>query len=98
MFSPTSLGLDTEPAPAWSQLARWAPHTHGPACSSLPTPLAKDARRGGLTLDALERRLANSRTGPDLNEVLGGPANPEFVEWLMGFPAGWSDVQPSATP
>ena len=24
--------------------------------------------------------------------------NPEFVEWLMGFPPGWTDCEPSETP
>jgi hypothetical protein len=27
-----------------------------------------------------------------------GPLNPTWLEWLMGFPAGWTDVEPSATP
>lgn len=28
----------------------------------------------------------------------GGPLNPEWVEWLMGFPAGWTDCQDSEKP
>ena len=24
----------------------------------------------------------------------GGPLNPEFVEWLMGWPIGWTDSEP----
>jgi len=83
-----------EPAPAWSQLARWAPHTHVSACSFWPTPVAKDGARGGLTEEALHRRLSDSQTGVSLNEAVGGPANPEWVEWLMGFPMGWTDVEP----
>jgi hypothetical protein len=51
-----------------------------------------------MTPEALERRVANSRTGPRLGEVLGGPPNPEWVEWLMGFPVGWTDLEPSGTP
>ena len=47
MFSATSLGLDTEPAPATSQLARWAPHIHDDDCSQWPTPRASDADKGG---------------------------------------------------
>lgn len=31
-------------------------------------------------------------TGTDVN----GQLNPEWVEWLMGFPAGWSELEPSA--
>ena len=28
----------------------------------------------------------------------GGALNPTWVEWLMGFPLGWTDCAPSATP
>ena len=28
----------------------------------------------------------------------GGDANPEWIEVLMGFPVGWTDVTASATP
>lgn len=31
-------------------------------------------------------------TGTDVN----GQLNPEWLEWLMGFPAGWSELEPSA--
>lgn len=31
-------------------------------------------------------------TGTDVN----GQLNPEWAEWLMGFPAGWSELEPSA--
>src|ERR1043165_3463925 len=43
---PTLHRLATKPGPALSALARWAPHTHGPGCSSWPTPKASDAGRG----------------------------------------------------
>jgi hypothetical protein len=33
----------------------------------------------------------------DLQET-GGSLNPTWVEWLMGFPLGWTDLGPSATP
>lgn len=29
---------------------------------------------------------------------LGGSLNPEWVEWLMGYPPGWTDCGPSETP
>jgi hypothetical protein len=31
-------------------------------------------------------------------DELNGQLNPEFVEWLMGFPLGWTVCEPSATP
>lgn len=27
-----------------------------------------------------------------------GPIAPQFVEWLMNFPTGWTDCEPSETP
>ena len=50
----------------------------------------------------------NSRPG-NLNEKVakddkkewvenGGSLNPEWVEWLMGYPKGWTDLKPSETP
>jgi hypothetical protein len=27
-----------------------------------------------------------------------GPTNPEWLGWLMGFPAGWTDTEPSVMP
>lgn len=98
LSSLTSDLSDIAPEPATSRLARWAHHTHVSACSYWPTPKAKDGARGGLSLPALERRMAKSKTSVDLGDALGGPPNPEWVEWLMGFPAGWTDVEPSETP
>jgi hypothetical protein len=28
-------------------------------------------------------------------EKLGGKLNPEFVEFLMGYPMGWTKIEPS---
>ncbi len=28
----------------------------------------------------------------------GGQLNPTWVEWLIGFPIGWSDLKDSETP
>lgn len=30
----------------------------------------------------------------NLGEVVGGPLNPPWVEWLMGWPLGWTDLKP----
>lgn len=34
----------------------------------------------------------------ELNSVVGGLLNPMWVEWLMGFPLGWTDLNASETP
>lgn len=33
-----------------------------------------------------------------LSMVAGGPLNPVWVEWLQGFPSGWTDLKPSEIP
>jgi hypothetical protein len=30
--------------------------------------------------------------GPSLDVVAGGQLNPNWVEWLMGLPIGWTDL------
>lgn len=98
--SSTETLFDWDTGTAWGgpPLVRWVRHTCGVDCSVWPTPVAKDGARGGLSPEAKARRESNAKTGLSLPEVLGGPSNPEFVEWLMGFPAGWTDVEPSETP
>lgn len=34
---------------------------------------------------------------PQLPEVCGGTLNPDWVEWLMGWPIGWTDLEPLET-
>jgi hypothetical protein len=41
----------------------------------------------------LENKVASS--DPSL---VGGRLNPTWVEWLMGFPLGWTDLEDSETP
>ncbi len=36
--------------------------------------------------------------GKSLAAEVGGPLNPEFVEWLMGFPLEWTALSPSEMP
>lgn len=50
----------------------------------LPTPLATDAKNNGGP--GQQRRHT-----PQLGAVVGGALNPNWVEWLMGWPLGWTD-------
>jgi len=62
-----------------------------------PTPMArtKGGRGGGRGKGSISRG-----GGLMLDNVLGGKPNPTFVEWLMGYPLGWTtlDSPLSATP
>lgn len=51
----------------------------------LPTPTVNDAKNNG-------NSASQHRHTPPLNAVAGGSLNPEWIEWLMGFPAGWTEV------
>jgi hypothetical protein len=52
------------------------------------TQTARDWRSGKASQATMER---NSRP---LSEQIGGSLNPTWVEWLMGWPLGWTDLKP----
>ena len=39
-------------------------------------------------------REATGRKTGYLSETISGSLNPAWVEWLMGFPPGWTDLKP----
>lgn len=55
------------------------------------TPMARDWRSGKVSEETMAR---NSRP---LSEQVGGSLNPTWVEWLMGWPLGWTDLKPLET-
>jgi len=61
-----------------------------------PTPVARDYKDTG-TKESLTKAF-NKRDSPGLaltiGAQLGGQLNPTFVEWVMGFPLGWTDLKP----
>lgn len=57
----------------------------------LPTMTAQDAKNNG------PKSQMEGNSLP-LNAIVGGPLNPDWCEWLMGFPIGWTDCAASAMP
>ena len=64
-----------------------------------PTPNASDANKW--SNQTLAERIAkkqqvrlNTAVSPEGGN--GGQLNPEWVEWLMGWPQGWTDLKPLA--
>jgi hypothetical protein len=54
------------------------------------TPQARDFRTGQAS------RWENPERTRNLNDQIGGQLNPNWVEWLMGWPIGWTDCGASA--
>jgi len=65
-----------------------------------PTPRANNAmaedvstiRERGVDKGRLEERVAQHEEAKG-----GGQLNPNWVEWLMGWPIGWTDLKPLET-
>jgi hypothetical protein len=65
----------------------WPTPTKSDHKGSGPTMMRSDGKMRGDRLDyATERNLDGTPTG--------GQLNPTWVEWLMGWPLGWTDLKP----
>lgn len=67
---------------------RGNPTLRGAANGLLPTPTKSDGSGGPGS--------SGRDGGENLRTAAGGPLNPEFVEWMMGFPQGWTSLHPPA--
>lgn len=91
------------PTPRASDGAHGGPNQRGSmgdlalpgAVAKYPTPCARDYRTGDRP-DS--KRARNDYHTPQLNDVVapGGQLNPTWVEWLMGYPCGWTVCEPWA--
>ncbi len=72
----------------------------------------RKSREGGTLIEAVSQRTtwatptvhgnynragASAKSGDGLATQAGGSLNPTWVEWLMGWMLGWTDLEPSAT-
>jgi hypothetical protein len=65
--------------------------------ASWPTPQASDNRdRGHIGMPAIQRRQEKGKQiglGQSVSDT-SGALNPPWVEWLMAWPLGWTDLKP----
>lgn len=83
------------PTPTTSDGGAWTPpHGTGPnlMAALLPTPQAQDHRN---CADYSDGSRGHS---PQLRHLGSGRLNPRFVEWMMGYPPGWTDLDELDTP
>lgn len=77
--------------------APWVHHIDANGCFWWPTPRS--------IMSKIKAHITRRREGYGLNleEVVavrgetGGYLNPRWIEWLMGFPAGWSSTNFTAS-
>lgn len=102
----TSLTTDLEESfldfPRWGmavggelwELRRPALHISGKGSGLLPTPMASDNRdRGNVSNPSIQRRIAIGKQ-VGLSMLFGKEPCPMCVEGMMGWPRGWTDLQP----
>ena len=58
--------------------------------STLPTPTCHNAKEGNYPSE-------HTRNTKSLAAQIGGKVNPEWNEWRMGWPIGWTDLKPLET-
>jgi hypothetical protein len=68
----------------------WARNTKEKGYGFLPTPTCHNAKEGNYPAE-------HNRRTPLLATHAGGKINPEWTEWLMGWPIGWTDLKPLET-
>ena len=61
-----------------------------------PTPRTPSQSGGGIGLDG-GSGARSMMTEQERKELCGGSLNPMWVEWLMGWPLGWTACEPLGT-
>jgi hypothetical protein len=78
------------------------PRRPGPSGNELGRAVNLSLTKDGLWTtpaadDTGHRKEKYAQGGTALSAQAGGSLNPTWVEWLMGFPLGWTDCELSAT-
>lgn len=65
-------------------------------CRRLPTAVSVSSTGGRAGLDG-GSHAREAMTETERKELTGGNLNPEWIEWFMGWPMGWTALQPLET-
>jgi hypothetical protein len=91
---PTPTARDGASGPGHAETAQGSPNLRT-AVTSWPTPTARlGTRRGPQAKRYYERRHGSELDDAVAASGVSGSLNPLWVEWLMGFPTGWTDCEP----
>jgi hypothetical protein len=97
------LPLNLIPTPVRYDATPGGPNNHYKGLGNLakhgtiPTPTCSDAKTHGSDTVRFQSLDVFVRERTSATEA-GGQLNPTWVEWLMGFPIGWTELPPSETP
>lgn len=69
------------------RLPKWERHICEIAYGLLPTPVASDWKSTGA-------KAEQNRRSPQIAALVGGYVHPEYLEWMMGWPIGWTALDP----
>jgi len=77
------------------QRQAWVRRTYGRGSSLLPTPTARDHKDCGANTDFMKIAKKGKLAGviKTMNTSTTGELSPEFVEWMQGYPAGWTELE-----
>lgn len=86
------------------QQPAWVPLTDVIESSSWPTPTTQEVEHPNASWNEKNRRVSPNGTTHSMGladavqrcvepSATGGQLNPTWVEWLMGFPTGWTDLE-----
>ena len=81
--------------PNLSAQVKVAPNGPPPRCQKMwPTPTARDYKDSGENMNLYRSERQNSQLPIVVKRQSqsSGSLNPTWVEWLMGFPQGWTDL------
>ena len=90
----------TKPSHLLFQLVPSMPRTDATASGLWPTPATRDYK-GANSSKHLAKARGHHDQLPNAVKMAGhknGKLNPTWVEWLMGFEPGWTDLKPSEMP